>query len=749
MRINGRRRLRVADHPYTTTILFSLGLLFLSCLPTVGAREQTAIADSIATRIGSMGTATPNGSTAITNDGKYVYVTTPVDLIKKFDMVTGALVASIAAFNAGGLTLSPDGTTLFATSASTGEVNHPIDQLLKISTVTDQIVTTYTPSSWPTGSGLYFSGYPLMSPDGTRVLAPYWTGSKVLLASIDLATDAVTPIDLPAEASTAGCCLFIMDSVGESMYFTWQQSGYKNFISQMNLETGDITWNRQLPYNALPRGVVEGADGYRYVLGTNVYYEVAYLFRYDISTGDRDTHFTVDVNASPNDNLFLVDGDWGLRFYTKTVYVGEFGYQRKTTMHHVHFSNLQRTYTQVLDTEGEAYGFSVNGSLSAFYNYDGGTWSGSIYTVQLEDDTQTLTVPSISEQTLGVGTPTLTGSASSGLALTFSSITPTTCSTDGSSVTGLAVGTCTIRASQAGGKGWKAASADVSFAFRKPVITWMSLTNDVKRSSSRVVSATSDSGLPITFTSETPTVCTVTGSRISYVSAGECSVVASQGASGSIPAADDVRRQFTIFPSSVSSETGISIDEGSPYTNDAKVVLSIAWPDYVTGVRISNDGGFLPSKTSSFDVKDEITWILDSSVKGSFTKVVYIKFTGPGADPSRVYSDDIILDTTAPTLTSVVGVSEQPSESSVSVAALRAKPRSAGARLTVRAKDALSGIGQVQLKSSSRGRITTVKTSNPKATSRNIRIKTTKSLVYVRVVDRAGNPSRWLTVRVK
>lgn len=749
MRFNGYRRPRVAGHLYTTAILCSLGLLVVSCVPTVGVQVSTAIADSIATRIGSMGTAEPLGLMAITNDGKYVYTSSPDNAIKKFDLGTGSLVATIPSFRAGGFKLTPDGLSLFATSASTGEVNHPSGQLLKISTVTDQIVATYTPSSWPTGSGLYFSGYPLMSPDGTRVLAPYWTGSKVLLASIDLATDAVTPIDLPAEASTAGCCLFIMDSAGESLYFTWQQSGYKNFISQMNLETGDITWNRQLPYNALPRGVVEGADGYRYVLGTNIYYDVTYVFRYDMSTGDRDTLFNMNISASPDDNLFLVDGGWGLRFFTKAVYVGEFGYQRKTTIHHLHFSNLQRTYTEVLDTEGEAYGFSVNGSLSAFYNYEGATWSGSIYTVQLEDDTQTLTVPSISDQIPGVGTPTLTGSASSGLALTFSSVTPTTCSTDGSSVTGLAIGTCTIRASQAGGKGWKAATTDVSFVLRKPVITWASLANDVKRSSSRVVSATSDSGLSVTFTSETPSVCTIAGSTITYVSAGDCSVVASQGASGSIPAAEDVRRQFTIYPSAISSETGISIDEGSAYTNDAKVVLGIAWPDYVTGVKISNDGGFLPSKTSSFDVKDEINWTLDSSVKGSFTKVVYIKFTGPGADPSRVYSDDIILDTTAPTLTSVVGVAEQPSESSVSVAALRAKPRSAGARLTVRAKDALSGIGQVQLKTSSRGRITTVKTSNPKSTSRSVRIKTTKSLVYVRVVDRAGNPSRWLTVRVK
>ena len=65
------------------------------------------------------------------------------------------------------------------------------------------------------------------------------------------------------------------------------------------------------------------------------------------------------------------------------------------------------------------------------------------------------------------------------------------------------------------------------------------------------------------------------------------------------------------------------------------------------------------------------------------------------------------------------------------------------------AKDANSGIGKVQVKGSSGGTPVDVTTGSPKATSRTIKVNTTKKKLWVRVVDRAGNVSKWVTVTIK
>ncbi len=64
---------------------------------------------------------------------------------------------------------------------------------------------------------------------------------------------------------------------------------------------------------------------------------------------------------------------------------------------------------------------------------------------------QTISTVSLNPNGLSVGTTTTAiATATSGLSVTFSSITPLTCSVSGSTVTGVAVGTCTVAANQVG-----------------------------------------------------------------------------------------------------------------------------------------------------------------------------------------------------------------------------------------------------------------------------------------------------------
>jgi hypothetical protein len=129
-------------------------------------------------------------------------------------------------------------------------------------------------------------------------------------------------------------------------------------------------------------------------------------------------------------------------------------------------------------------------------------------------------------------------------------------------------------------------------------------------------------------------------------------------------------------------------------------------------------------------------------------KQVYVKFVSRFGTQSSNYQDDIILDTTAPVLSTATAVAAAAPETAVSVASVRSAKKN-GARITVRASDANSGIGSVEMRTSARKKATSVKYANPKAKSQTLTVNTKAKTLQVRVIDRAGNPSPWKTVRVK
>ncbi|WP_333819475.1 ELWxxDGT repeat protein [Ohtaekwangia sp.] len=82
---------------------------------------------------------------------------------------------------------------------------------------------------------------------------------------------------------------------------------------------------------------------------------------------------------------------------------------------------------------------------------------------------QTITFPDIADKTLGDAPFTLTGSSSSGLALTYNTTTPAKISVSGSIVTLLQAGTATVVANQAGNENYNASTlAEQSFCVNPP-----------------------------------------------------------------------------------------------------------------------------------------------------------------------------------------------------------------------------------------------------------------------------------------
>jgi sugar lactone lactonase YvrE len=102
--------------------------------------------------------------------------------------------------------------------------------------------------------------------------------------------------------------------------------------------------------------------------------------------------------------------------------------------------------TEILQAIAVATGYTESAVSTAAYNI-----------IPFTPQTQTIVFPAIPAQT--VGTPlTLSATASSGLAVTFTSTTTSICTVSGSTATFIASGACTIDANQAGNSAYAAAS---------------------------------------------------------------------------------------------------------------------------------------------------------------------------------------------------------------------------------------------------------------------------------------------------
>ncbi|MBP6008879.1 MAG: hypothetical protein KA740_14405 [Rhodoferax sp.] len=156
------------------------------------------------------------------------------------------------------------------------------------------------------------------------------------------------------------------------------------------------------------------------------------------------------------------------------------------------------------------------------------------------------------------GTATVAATASSGLAVSYGSTTPTVCSVNASSglVTNLTAGTCVIAANQAGNDDFAPAAQltqslqvlvnptqTISFATAPALSLYGTAT----------VSATASSGLAVSYSSLTSTVCSVAASTgvVTDIAAGDCIIAANQSGDANYNAATQVTQTLTVAASVV------------------------------------------------------------------------------------------------------------------------------------------------------------------------------------------------------
>jgi hypothetical protein len=145
--------------------------------------------------------------------------------------------------------------------------------------------------------------------------------------------------------------------------------------------------------------------------------------------------------------------------------------------------------------------------------------------------------------------------------VSFASSTPAVCTVSGSTATPVAAGTCAITASQSGNASY-APAQDVTQSFQvnppgppvhtghRPQTITFDPPSQAKAGDPVNLSAAASSGLPVAFTSDTPPVCTVSGSTVITMAAGACTVTASQDGSADYAAAPIQTRSFQVDPAS-------------------------------------------------------------------------------------------------------------------------------------------------------------------------------------------------------
>ena len=183
-------------------------------------------------------------------------------------------------------------------------------------------------------------------------------------------------------------------------------------------------------------------------------------------------------------------------------------------------------------TYSAAFNVTALGSHSVKFHsvdYAGNVESTKTVNFTISQASQTITFNNPGTQVYGVPL-TLTATASSGLAVTYTTSTPTICTISGSVASFIATGTCGVYANQAGsmyvaaapqvGHAWVVSKAPQTITFTNPGTQTYGVP--------LTLTATASSGLTVAYTSTNTAVCTISGSNATMVATGTCGVDANQ-----------------------------------------------------------------------------------------------------------------------------------------------------------------------------------------------------------------------------
>ena len=189
--------------------------------------------------------------------------------------------------------------------------------------------------------------------------------------------------------------------------------------------------------------------------------------------------------------------------------------------------------------------------------------------LQRQTPTQSITFNAPANEAVGAPPFMVVATASSGLPVGLVSNTPSICTMSGNMVTMLALGACSITATQPGNSSYTAA-VPVTQTFNviqgsSQFISFGAISTQGAGTTPMAIAATASSGLAVTFTSKTTSVCTVSGNAVTMLAAGTCSITASQAGNATWSAAPAVTQTFTVMPNLITNG-GFETGSFSPWT---------------------------------------------------------------------------------------------------------------------------------------------------------------------------------------
>ena len=187
-------------------------------------------------------------------------------------------------------------------------------------------------------------------------------------------------------------------------------------------------------------------------------------------------------------------------------------------------------------------------------NHTGSTATQVSFTVApaVQGRSQSIAFGSLVDRTMKKASFKVAAKASSKSPVVFVSTTLGVCSAggiNGTAITLLAAGTCSITANQAGGPVFNPApSVTRTFVVSlvSQTITFTGPAGQTMKKPVFVLKAKASSKLPVTLTSWTPLVCGVNASSVSLLAAGVCTISAQQGGSNVFGVAPVVTRSFAV-----------------------------------------------------------------------------------------------------------------------------------------------------------------------------------------------------------
>ncbi|KQV51818.1 hypothetical protein [Massilia sp. Root335] len=271
--------------------------------------------------------------------------------------------------------------------------------------------------------------------------------------------------------------------------------------------------------------------------------------------------------------------------------------------------------------------------LSGCGGGSGGSGNGGL------DQTMTFPLPFAGQAMIGVppntATATLTATASSGATVTYTSNTPTICSVSGDQLSLLKAGECSVTATQAGSNGYAPVSQRQIIVVPKNPQVVAKFPNPGWQPVGAApvqLAASFNSGLPVTFTSKTPNVCSVSGTTMTTLADGMCTVTAQQ-AGNDVYAATAVDRNIP-----VGTEKPAMLNFASGYKDNTSTKegllghLGNQWWCQQCDIAVPGDGSSLTFTTSFDSAPQPSDW--------NYNSASFWMFGAGILDASDLYSPD-------------------------------------------------------------------------------------------------------------